>query len=101
LPSLCLEKICFLLSRRFARIFKLRCVVSSSGYAKLVNADVELVLVVISETHSENCFLAVFMFFCMGVGDRFIIKLDHIHKKAWRLVLFELFKFVICENRLK
>jgi len=56
---------------------------------------------VVSETHSENCFLAVFMFFCMGVGDRFIIKLDHIHKKAWRLVLFELFKFVICENRLK
>jgi len=37
----------------------------------------------------------------MGVGDRFIIKLDHIHQKAWRLVLFELFKFVICENRLK
>lgn len=101
MPSLCLEKISFLLSRRFARIFKLRCVVSSSGYAKLVNADVELVLVVISETHSENCFLAVFVFFCMGVGDRFIIKLDHIHKKAWRLVLFELLKFVICENRLK
>jgi len=95
------RKICFLLSRRFARIFKLRCVVSSSGHARLVNADVELILVVISETHSENCFLAVFVFFCMGAGDRFIITLDHIHKKAWQLVPFKLFKFVICENRLK
>jgi len=56
---------------------------------------------VISATHSENCFLAVFVFFCMGVGDRFIIKLDHIHKKAWYLVPFDSFKFVICENRLK
>ena len=90
-----------MLTLRFARIFKLRSFVYSSGYAKLVNADVELVLVVISETRSENCFLAVFVFFCTGAGDRFIIKLDHIHKKAWRLVLFELFKFVICENRLK
>ena len=98
---MCLEKLCFLLSLRFARIFKLRSVVSSSGYAKLVNADVELVLVVISETRSENCFLAVFVFFCMGAGDRFIIKLDHIRKKAWHLVPFELVKFVTCENRLK
>ena len=55
----------------------------------------------ISETHSENCFLAVFVFFCMGAGDRFIIKLDHIRKKAWHLVPFDLVKFVICENRLK
>jgi len=37
----------------------------------------------------------------MGVGDSFIIKLDHIHKKAWYLVPFDSFKFVICENRLK
>ena len=58
----------------------------------------ELVLVVISETHSENCFLAAFVFFCTGAGDGFIIKLDHIYKKAWHLVPFELFKFVICEN---
>ena len=61
----------------------------------------ELVLVVISETHSENCFLAVFVFFCTGAVDGFIIKLDHIYKKAWHLVPFELFKFLICENCLK
>jgi len=56
---------------------------------------------VISETHSENCFLAVFVFFCTGAGDGFIIKLDHIYEKAWHLVPFELFKFVICENCFK
>ena len=38
----------------------------------MVIAGVELVLVVKSETHSENCFLAILVFFCSGAGDRFL-----------------------------
>ena len=67
----------------------------------MVIADVELVLVVINETHSENYFLAVFVLFCTGAGDRFIIKLDHIYKKAWLLVPFEFLPIVIWENLLE
>ena len=37
----------------------------------IVIAGVELGLVVKSKTYSENCFLAILVFFCSGAGDRF------------------------------
>ena len=38
----------------------------------VVIAGVELGLVVKSKTYSENCFLAILVFFCSGAGDRFL-----------------------------